>query len=240
MEPEQDPYAPARPPSHDELTHEEAPRHRQQMALLVETLNWHYRDGSDVYIGANMAVYFSALEVARPAFKAPDFFVVLGADQDRVRRSWVAWEEGGAVPDVIVELLSDSTASEDRGRKMRLYAHAGVATYYLYDPYTSTFEGYVRDVATRGWRALAPAADGSLACEPLGLRLQVLPGTYEGEGGRWLRFLDPNGRPLPTPAEAERERAEAERERAVRAEARAAAAEAELAQLRALLAAREG
>ena len=201
------------------------------MLFRSETLRYHFRDDPEVYIGANMAVYFSAIEKVRPAFKAPDFFVVLGAEPGRYRTSWVTWEENGTVPEVIIELLSASTEREDRGRKMSIYGQARVSAYYLFDPRTAALEGYSRDFSGRRWLELRPDAVGALECAPLQLRLQVLPGEYEGEGGDWLRWIDGEGRVLPTPAEAERERAEAER-------ARADAAEAELARLRALLAAR--
>lgn len=242
-EPEFDPYAPARPPTMAELPYEdgeplESPRHRQQMALLVETLQHHFRDDPEVYIGANMAVYFSAIEKARPAFKAPDFFVVLGAEPGRYRTSWVAWEENSTVPEVIIELLSASTEREDRGRKMSIYGQARVSAYYLYDPHTHVLEGYARDFSGRRWLTLPELEHGGRDCAPLGLTLRVLPGEYQGEQGPWLRWVDADGRVLPTPAEAERERAEAERERAEAERKRADAAEAELARLRALLAAR--
>nr|WP_322505530.1 hypothetical protein [Chroococcidiopsis cubana] len=45
------------------------------------------------------------------------FFVALDVDGSRERQGWVVWEEDGRYPDVIVELLSPSTAKVDRGVK---------------------------------------------------------------------------------------------------------------------------
>src|SRR5437867_937442 len=45
-------------------------------------------------------------------------------------------------PDLIVEVLSPSTRSRDRGVKMRAYAAAGVPHYWMLDPRTSALEPY--------------------------------------------------------------------------------------------------
>ena len=39
-----------------------------------------------------------------------------------------------AVPDIVVEVLSPSTAAIDRGRKMRMFARYGVPEYWIVDP----------------------------------------------------------------------------------------------------------
>jgi Uma2 family endonuclease len=45
-------------------------------------------------------------------------------------------------PDLVVEILSPSTRSRDRGVKMRRYAAAGVPHYWLVDPRTRALEAY--------------------------------------------------------------------------------------------------
>jgi Uma2 family endonuclease len=45
-------------------------------------------------------------------------------------------------PDLVVEILSPSTRGRDRGIKMRRYAAAGVAHYWIVDPRTRTLEAY--------------------------------------------------------------------------------------------------
>jgi len=47
-----------------------------------------------------------------------------------------------AAPDLVIEILSDSTASRDRGVKMRLYARYGVACYWIVDADARTLEVY--------------------------------------------------------------------------------------------------
>jgi Uma2 family endonuclease len=47
-----------------------------------------------------------------------------------------------AAPDLVIEILSDSTASRDRGVKMRLYARYGVPRYWIVDAEARTIEVY--------------------------------------------------------------------------------------------------
>jgi Uma2 family endonuclease len=45
-----------------------------------------------------------------------------------------------AVPDLAIEVLSPSTRSNDRGRKMKMFARYGVNEYWIADPDTSVLE----------------------------------------------------------------------------------------------------
>ena len=45
-------------------------------------------------------------------------------------------------PDLCVEVLSPSTQTTDRGRKMQIYARYGVREYWIVDPRTRTVEIY--------------------------------------------------------------------------------------------------
>lgn len=45
-------------------------------------------------------------------------------------------------PDLVVEVLSPSTAARDRGIKMRRYAASGVPQYWIVDPVNRTLEAY--------------------------------------------------------------------------------------------------
>src|SRR5206468_6381375 len=80
---------------------------------------------TDYFTSSNIFVYYSveqAREVAEEvsnklperAFRGPDVFWVGGVDPKRERKVWIAWEEGGRLPDVIFEMLSPSTAKKDR------------------------------------------------------------------------------------------------------------------------------
>ncbi|HSS50579.1 MAG TPA: Uma2 family endonuclease, partial [Thermoanaerobaculia bacterium] len=189
---------------------------------------------TDFYTGGNMFVYY-ALEQAREvseemtkglpwsAFRGPDVFWVGGVDPDRERRAWISWEEGGRLPDVIVELLSPSTASKDRTEKRDLYARVfRTAEYFLCDPDTGTLEGL--RLVGRFYQPIPPDENGRLWSEQLGTALGFWHGVVAKRKGDWVRLFRPDGSLVPTEAEAERQRADA--------------AEAELARLRASLAER--
>jgi len=239
-----DPLIPTIPPGQDELPYDdgepmESPRHRAQMNLLIETLERHFHDRPDVYIGGNMALYYSELQARNQDFRAPDFFVVTNAIEDRERKSWVVWQEDGRTPDVVIELLSASTEREDRGRKMQIYAGLKVSEYYLFDPDTLLLEGY--RLVGPAYARILPRADGDLDCHMVGLRLGLGDAEYVGLDGRWLRWRLPDGTTLPLDREvAAAEKAHAEQEKAradaesARADAESARANAESARARAL------
>src|SRR6266516_1439857 len=91
------------PPRSDQLIYDdgeplETARHRQQMEVLIQSLEWAWADRKDFYAGGNMFLYFSETQAKRNDFRGPDFFVVLGTDR-RERRAWIVWEEGGKAPD---------------------------------------------------------------------------------------------------------------------------------------------
>ena len=94
----------------------ETERHKKQMDLLIYPLApWLDQKG---YVGGNMFVYYSIKQVRYQDFKGPDVFVVLDVP-NRERKSWVVWEEG-KTPDIVIELLSESTAEYDRNGKKRV------------------------------------------------------------------------------------------------------------------------
>lgn len=208
---------------------------------------------ADFYVGKNMFVYYSveqAREVAEEeakglperAFRGPDVFWVGGIpDPKRKRKCWIAWEENGRLPDLIVELLSPSTKNKDRKEKKDLYGRVfRTAEYFWYDPETRELEGW--RLVDHSYRPIPPDEKGRIWSGQLGAFLGVWPGEYEGLEEGWVRLFRPDGTLLPTKDEAaeqkamaEERRAEAERQRAEAERQRAEAAEAEVARLRAAL-----
>ena len=170
-------------------------RHRQQMNLLIETLYLHWEDRDDFYVSGNMFVYFSPDQVKTEDFRGPDFFVVLGVDGRRERKGWVVWEEGGKAPDVVVELLSESTAEFDRTRKKEIYAkRLGVREYYLCDPWGDELEGF--ELKNGVYQSLPFDADNRIVSPLLGLAFARWLTTYQGVTTTWLRFETLDGRLL--------------------------------------------
>ena len=174
----------------------------------------------------------------RSRMLVPDLFVALRAPPRKGRLSYKLWED--PLPDLVVEMLSDSTSAKDACSKRDTYEHLGVREYWLFDP-----DGFELRVPLAGYRLRAGRygpikkdAAGRLRSKVLGLDLYVRAGE--------LRFRDPaTGEDLRTYAEselertaeknradAEKDRADAEKKSADAARDRADAAERELARLR--------
>lgn len=202
------------PPTEAELPYEdgvpmETSRHQLQMELLIDPLMI-WLEGQDAYVSGNMFVYFSPEQVRNFDFKGPDVFVVLDVP-NRERKSWVVWDEGKG-PDVVIELLSESTAARDKTEKKQIYQNRlRVPEYYWYNPFQpDDFAGFVlRDGC---YEALDFDAQGRLLSPKLGLLLARWSGVYKGIETVWLRWATPDGIWLPTPQEiAKREHQRAER-----------------------------
>jgi Uma2 family endonuclease len=214
--------------------------HRACINLLVETVEVRLAGRKDFYAGGNMFVYFSAKQVRNLDYTGPDFFFVQGegVDHDRPRKYWAIWDENARFPDVIIELLSPTTAEADRTTKKTLYERTfRTPEYFLYDPDTQTLEGW--RLVKRRYQRIKPDDRGWLWSEELELWIGTWRGEFQGHEDIWLRFYDPEGNVVPTLGELQRQRAEAERrqgeEHARQAEEqrrRAEAAEAENARLR--------
>ncbi|MEO0407322.1 MAG: Uma2 family endonuclease [Cyanobacteria bacterium P01_A01_bin.135] len=197
--------------SHEPLL--ESSLHLSQLILLLACLNWAWKTRDDYFAAGNMTVYYSAEEIKTKDLppsetlreRGPDFFVVLGVEQ-RPRKSWIVWEEGGKYPNVIVELLSDSTAAVDRGLKKALYQDVfRTLDYFWFDPESLEFEGF--QLVSGQYEAI-PANEQGWRWSP---QLEMFLGVHEGQ----LRFFSPVGELLPTPeeaAEAERQQKEIEQQ----------------------------
>jgi len=169
----------------------ESSQHYAQLALLVACLEFLWQERTDFFIGANLTIYFSREQLKNRDFRGPDFFLVKQTEK-KPRKSWVVWEEGGQYPDIIIELLSDSTARVDKTLKKELYqTRFRTPEYFWFSPETLELEGY--RLVNQTYEAIAP--------NEIGLWSQVL-GLYLGVQGDQLRYFSVSGELIPTPAEA--------------------------------------
>lgn len=199
--------------------------HRDQIDLLIRLLKWLWRERQDFYASGNLTVYYSPKQLKSEDFRekhsepllqtkskeavqsifGPDFFVVLDTEQ-RPRKSWTVWEEGGKYPNLIVELLSESTAKTDRGLKKQIYQDIfRTLDYFWFDPHTLEFEGF--HLMDGRYQPIPTTEQGWRWSEQLGLYL----GVHETQ----LRFFTPEGELVSSPeeeAEAERKRADVQQQ----------------------------
>jgi Uma2 family endonuclease len=179
---------------------------------LYSALRMYFAKRTDMYIAANMFMYYR--EGSPRHNKVPDLMVIKGLSNNDERRTFKTWEEG-AVPCVIVEFTSRSTAREDTGTKARLYAELGVPEYYIFDPFLehldTTFWGY--ELVGDHYVRRQPNRDGSFYSTELGLILRP--------AGNYIRTIEPvTGRLIPSHMDAIEMHSQ-ERERAIIAQQRA-------------------
>lgn len=225
--------SPLPPPTQDELPHTdgvplETERHRQQIALLLNTIQpWlaerHRTTGEGSYASGNMFVYFSVTQTRKYDFRGPDVFIVLDVEPGE-RKSWVVWEQGKG-PDIVIELLSESSRHFDKNGKKDIYQdRLRVPEYYWFDPWNADdLAGF--SLCNGHYKPIAPDQRDRLPSRRLGgLCLTRWRGRFQGIDATWLRWSTPDGVLLPTEgelAERETERAERESERAERESERA-------------------
>ena len=193
----------------------ESNRHRIAMNVLIRSLKHAWSEGQNYFTGGNMFVYYSRQQAKNRDFRGPDFFVVLDVESNPARQGWVVWDEEGRYPDVIVELLSESTAQVDKGLKKELYRRVfKTRDYLIFDPFDeNSLLGWKLDERLQ-YASLTPNQHGWLWSETLGLWLGTWEGKVEDDTATWLRFYDADENLVLLPEEAERQRADTERQQA--------------------------
>ncbi|MEO1207958.1 MAG: Uma2 family endonuclease [Cyanobacteria bacterium J06638_20] len=176
--------------------------HRDQIDLLIRLLKSIWQDRQDFYVSGNLTVYYSPNQLKSEDFRGPDFFVVLGTER-KPRKSWVVWEEGGQYPNIIIELLSESTAETDRGLKKQIYQDIfRTPDYFWFDPYSLEFAGF----------HLLDGVYQPIPVTPEGWRWSEQLGLFLGIDANQLRFFTAEGVLVASPEEqADRERQRADR-----------------------------
>ncbi|MEH2175253.1 Uma2 family endonuclease [Nostoc sp.] len=165
--------------------------HRLQMTLLIQCLEWLWQNRKDFYASGNLTIYYSPRQRKSENFRGPDFFVVLGTER-KPRKSWVVWEEDGKYPNVIIEIISDSTGDTDKGLKKQIYQDIfRTPDYFWFDPETLEFSGF--HLLDGKYQPLEQNPQGWLWSQQLGLYLGVVQ--------EKLRFYTREGELIPTPEE---------------------------------------
>ena len=224
--------------------------HGVQITTLYDQLKRYFAINDLVRVGVDSFIYYSEGDITKCV--APDIHIVFGVEKYPLRRSFYTWAEG-AVPTAVFEFLSDSTAHQDRHKKVALYLNdIGVKEYFIHQPEMKKppeFRGWRRS-PTRDIAEITQHTQGGLFSDTLNLWFR-----WENQYNTHVRLLRPylpDGTPIATSMEnhylgiaAEKFAAEEAQRRQV-AETRAAEEaqrrqelEAEIEQLRAQLANRQ-
>ena len=186
-------------PSEDENPMPAGEYHGMQMQSLYEQFLRYFYAHPYIHVGMDNFVYYREGDIRKVV--APDVYVALGAAKLPLRRSFYTWAEG-TVPTAVFEFLSDTTASEDRNEKVKVYLQdMGVAEYFIHQPDMN------RPIEFRGWRRdalgdiveIEKEAEGSLFSASLNLYFRWE--LHEEWELRLLRPYLPDGTPITTPME---------------------------------------
>lgn len=132
---------------------------------------------------SNLTIYFSPNQKKSEEFRGPDFFVVLDTEK-KDRKSWVVWQEDGKYPNLIIEMLSDSTAAIDKGLKKQIYQNTfRTPDYFWFDPNSLELQGF----------HLVDGQYQEIECTPEGWLWSQQLGLYLGVESSKLRFFTPEG-----------------------------------------------
>ena len=116
-------------PYEDDEPMAEDDRQRRVMIDVSESLIQYYSDRPDVYVSADIFVYYEMNNARRSV--APDVLVSFGV-KDRERLSYFTWREGKP-PDFVLEVSSPNSWRRDATVKRDIYAEMGVTEYWRFD-----------------------------------------------------------------------------------------------------------
>jgi Uma2 family endonuclease len=157
------------------------------MMTLKENLDAIFADRDDVFVAID---HFWYPVQGHPEIRqAPDVMVVLGRPRGH-RGSYKQWEEDNIPPQVVFEVVSPGNTQEEWDAKLKFYRQHGVQEYYIYDPDTSEWRGYVRE---GGKLAVIEAMEGWVS-PLLGIRFGrgsgTDPGVYAPSGERFVGYVE--------------------------------------------------
>ena len=235
-------------PDTDGLPMAENTKQFEAIVTIKKNLDLQFRDDPMVFVAGDLFWYPE--EGNNKKRTAPDVMVVFGVPKGH-RGSYMQWVENGIAPQVVFEVLSPGNRVAEMSNKFGAYERQGVEEYYLYDPESGEWDGWLRASTL-----LEPIKEMHGWTSP---RLQIKFESVEGSdltlyGSNGKRFLTVEeieaerrdmeeglqierlGREQATRrADAATQRAEAEAQRAEEADRRAAEAAEEIAKLRAAL-----
>jgi Uma2 family endonuclease len=189
------------------------------IVIIKENLEILFAGDKNVFIAGDLLWYPVRSKIISPT--APDVMVIFGRPKGK-RSSYRQWNEENIPPQIVFEILSPSNDAKEMERKLIFYNTYGVEEYYIYNPQTFQFDGWIRQNGnlTKLWEI------DNFISPRMGIKFEIAQGElviYRADGQRFLssveleqRFQDERLRAQRAELllEQERQRAEQERQRA--------------------------
>ncbi len=205
-------------PSSDELPDSDDKPVDHEIQILIPNLlrlilNRLWGDRSDWFFGVNMGIYHTTGSNPRVAI-VPDSFLSVGVPRlknDKLRPSYILWEENYIVPILVLEIVSQ-TYGKEYDKKMIDYARLGVLYYVIYNPDYANRDKHERFEVYRLLDGAYQRLEGNPVWMPeIGLGIGSEVGKNDLCEREWLYWYDSQGNRFMTPEEEtlqERQRAE--------------------------------
>ena len=125
-------FGPDAPPLPDPEPMPDAMQQNPHILYVMQILADLLTDRLDTFADTNTIVYYDPGDRNRRL--QPDVYVAFDVDAHAIRRrnGYLIWEVGKP-PDFVLEVASETTASNDTGDKRELYARMGVTEYWRFD-----------------------------------------------------------------------------------------------------------
>ena len=156
------------------------------MTKIKGNLDIHLNEDPDVFIAGGLLWY--PIEGDNKIRQAPNVMVAFGRPRED-RGSYRQWEEQNIPPQIIFEMIGPSHTQEELLEKHIFYETYGVEEFYIYDPYTFHFSGWIRQ---QGKLSLVTNVEDWVSPR-LNIRFTQVNGAleiYRPNGRRFLTFAE--------------------------------------------------
>ncbi len=173
-------------PDHDGQPMSDNTKQFRWIVVIKENLEWLFADDSAVFVAGDLLWY--PIEGNNKIRTAPDAMIVFGRHKGD-RGSYQQWKEDHIAPQVVFEILSPGNTRTEMQRKLLFYDRHGVEEYYLYDPDTNEFQGWLR---TEGYLDAIDPIEHWVSPR-LGIRFESSSEEleiYRPDGNRFLSYVE--------------------------------------------------
>jgi Uma2 family endonuclease len=156
------------------------------IVVVKENIECLFADDPNVFVAGDLLWY--PIEGNNKIRTAPDAMVIIGRPKGD-RGSYQQWKEDNIAPQVVFEILSPGNTRIEMERKLLFYDRHGVEEYYLYDPDSYEFQGWLR---TEGYLDAIDPIDHWVSPR-LGIRFETAQGEleiYRPDGDRFVSYVE--------------------------------------------------